>query len=158
MCYKIRASWPLLFAASARPIVLVLSGEDCLKDPAADPLFSPSSWDPPRPTFSLSSGDKTNSPTGSHFVVGARTMLSASFAEDGATCTTAAADRDLGDGRVSSRIVCTRVPYRRWYDASCIPGCLSICRTASALQLHGTTTPVITPPVSRHALPRLGLE
>jgi hypothetical protein len=91
MCYKIRASWPLLSTASARPIVLVLSGEDCLKDPAADPLFSPSSKDPPRPTVSLSSSDKTDSPAGSHFVVGARAMLSASFAEDSVTCTTTAA-------------------------------------------------------------------
>ena len=85
-----------------RPFVLVLSGEDFLKDsatahpslpsadsadddgwddfaddsPAADPLLSPSSWvpllDPASPPLS---GDETDSSADTLFVVGARAML-----------------------------------------------------------------------------------
>jgi SEL1 protein len=104
-------------AAAVRPFVLVLSGEDFLKDPAAhpslpsadsddddgwddfaddspaaDPLLSPSSWAPLLdPTISLPSGDETDSPADALFVAGAREMLSAASDGDDAAFTTAAA-------------------------------------------------------------------
>jgi SEL1 protein len=104
-------------AAAVRPFVLVLSGEDFLKDPAvhpslpsadsddddgwddfaddspaADPLLSPSSWAPLLdPTISPPSGDETDSPADALFVAGAREMLSAASDGDDAAFTTAAA-------------------------------------------------------------------
>ncbi|AQL07900.1 ERAD-associated E3 ubiquitin-protein ligase component HRD3A [Zea mays] len=104
-------------AAAVRPFVLVLSGEDFLKDPAAhpslpsadsddddgwddfaddspaaDPLLSPSSWAPLLdPTISLPSGDETDSPADALFVAGTRAMLSAASDGDDAAFTTAAA-------------------------------------------------------------------
>jgi SEL1 protein len=104
-------------AAAVRPFVLVLSGEDFLKDsaahpslpsadstdddgwddfaddsPAADPLLSPSSWvpllDPASPPLS---GDETDSSADALFVAGARAMLSAASDGDDAAFATAAA-------------------------------------------------------------------
>lgn len=105
-------------AAAVRPFVLVLSGEDFLKDsatahpslpsadsadddgwddfaddsPAADPLLSPSSWVPLLdPTSPPPSGDETDSPADGLFVAGARAMLSAASDGDDAAFATAAA-------------------------------------------------------------------
>ncbi|KAJ1297878.1 hypothetical protein BS78_01G411600 [Paspalum vaginatum] len=104
-------------AAGVRPFVLVLSGEDFLKDsaahpslpsadsadadewddfaddtPAADPLLSPSSWVPLLdPTSPPPSGDEPDSPADALFVAGARAMLSAASDGDDVAFSTAAA-------------------------------------------------------------------
>ncbi|KAL6645812.1 hypothetical protein ACP70R_017420 [Stipagrostis hirtigluma subsp. patula] len=106
-------------ATAVRPFVLVLSGDDFLKDsaahpslpsgdsagadadewddfaddsPTADPLLSPSSWVPLLdPSSPSPSDDEPESPSGALFVAGARAMLSAASAGDEAAFATAAA-------------------------------------------------------------------
>jgi SEL1 protein len=104
-------------AAAVRPFVLVLSGDDFLKDPsgahpslpsadgdaddwddfaddspATDPLLSPSSWVPLLdPTSSSPSDDEPGSPTDALFVAGTRAMISAASSGDEAAFSTAAA-------------------------------------------------------------------
>ncbi|KAK3151100.1 hypothetical protein QOZ80_3AG0241710 [Eleusine coracana subsp. coracana] len=104
-------------ATAVRPFVLVLSGDDFLKDsaahpslpsadsadddewddfaddsPTADPLLSPSSWvpllDPASPS---ASDDEPDSTADALFVAGARAMISAASAGDDAAFATAAA-------------------------------------------------------------------
>jgi hypothetical protein len=104
-------------ASAVRPFVLVLSGEDFLKDsaahpslpsgdsagadewddfadesPTADPLLSPSSWvpilDPASPS---ASDDEPDSTADALFVAGARAMISAASAGDEAAFATSAA-------------------------------------------------------------------
>jgi SEL1 protein len=103
-------------ASAVRPFVLVLSGEDFLKDsavhpslpsgdsadewddfadesPTADPLLSPSSWVPLLDPASPSSAwdDEPDSTADALFAAGARAMISAASAGDEAAFATAAA-------------------------------------------------------------------
>lgn len=108
-------------AAAVRPFVLVLSGEDFLKDssahpslpsgdsagadddddewddfaddsPTPDPLLSPSSWVPLLdPASPSAADDEPDSTADALFVAGARAMISAASAEDDAAFATAAA-------------------------------------------------------------------
>ncbi|KAM3229674.1 hypothetical protein ACQJBY_060476 [Aegilops geniculata] len=107
-------------AAAVRPFVLVLSGEDFLKDPsgahpslpsadgdsedwddfaddspATDPLLSPSSWIPLLdPTTPSPSGDQPDPPSDALFVAGVRAMISAASSGDEAAFSTASAQID----------------------------------------------------------------
>ncbi|VAI07556.1 unnamed protein product [Triticum turgidum subsp. durum] len=107
-------------AAAVRPFVLVLSGEDFLKDPsgahpslpsadgdsedwddfaddspATDPLLSPSSWIPLLdPTTPSPSGDQQDPPSDALFVAGVRAMISAASSGDEAAFSTASAQID----------------------------------------------------------------
>ena len=104
-------------ASAVRPFVLVLSGDDFLKDasgahpslpsaegdsdewddfaddsPATDPLRSPSSWVPLLdPTTSSASDYKPDSPSDALFIAGARTMISAVSLGDAVAFSTACA-------------------------------------------------------------------
>uniref|UniRef100_A0ACD5TWV9 Uncharacterized protein n=1 Tax=Avena sativa TaxID=4498 RepID=A0ACD5TWV9_AVESA len=107
-------------AAAVRPFVLVLSGDDFLKDasgahpslpsgdgdaddwddfaddsPATDPLLSPSSWVPLLdPSTPSPSDDEPDSPSDALFVAGARAMISAASTGDEAAFSTASAQID----------------------------------------------------------------